>query len=73
MTRDEAITEAATAADKARCLAAEAHRASTIRDLHSQTQMYAAASGAWADTARVYIALAAELAAQPVTDETTED
>ncbi|TXJ73289.1 hypothetical protein E2C11_29555 [Streptomyces lavendulae] len=69
MNRDEALTEATTAADKARHLAAEAQRASTIRDLHSQTQMYAAASGAWADTARVYIALAAELGA----DEKTED
>lgn len=68
MTRDEALTEAA-AADKARYLAAEAQRASTIRDPHSQTQMYATASGAWADTARVYIALAAELGA----DENAED
>ncbi|MFH9938529.1 hypothetical protein ACH4OT_04300 [Streptomyces murinus] len=68
MTRNEALAEATAAADKACYLAAEAHRATTVRDLHGQTHLYAAASGAWADTARVYIALAAELGAVEKTE-----
>ncbi|MBQ0891314.1 hypothetical protein KBZ94_41525 [Streptomyces sp. RM72] len=67
MTRDQALQEAAEAAEAAKRLAASAERAAH----HSgDPQRYAAAGAVWADTSRAYTALAAAL---PATDTGRED
>ena len=74
ITRDQAITEARSAADRAKSLAREADNAAHNRDLRDRVQHLAAAGSLWADTARAYADLAQALR-EPVTadDEKTED
>lgn len=70
ITRDQAIAEARTAADRAKSLARDAENACQNRDLRDRVPNFAAAGALWADTARAYAALAQAL--PETVDENTE-
>lgn len=61
MNRDQALTEARNAADKAKRLAEHAGNAADNGDSQGKVPRLAAAGALWADTARAYAALAAVL------------
>lgn len=68
MNREQALAKAIEAARTAEKLAADAERTAHHTDYHSRAPIYAAASGAWSDTARAYVALAAQLPADDKTE-----
>ena len=61
ITRDQAIAEARSAADRAKSLARDAENAAHNRDIRDRVPNFAAAGALWADTARAYAALAQAL------------
>ncbi|MEU8031323.1 hypothetical protein AB0C13_22230 [Streptomyces sp. NPDC049099] len=61
MTREQALIEAIDAATKAKALASKARDAAYETESPTRTSVFATASGAWADVARSYTDIAAQL------------